>query len=255
MGAHLARAERAIQAHGDRIGVLDRIPERRRRLPRQQAARAVGDGAGNHHRQVEAALGAGFRDRVDRGLGVERVEDGFDQQQVRAAVDQAFDLLAIGGAQLVEADGAEAGIAHVRRDRRRAVGRAERAGDETAAAVFFFRRRGRLARQRGAGVVELVGDALHAVIGLRDRGRGERVGGNDVGAGAEISQMDVAHRVRPAQIEQVVIAAHFPVPGIEPGAAIALLVELELLDHGAHGAVEHEDALAHQLEERGAGGG
>ena len=193
---------------------------------------------------------AGFRDGVDRGLGVERVEDGLDQQEIGAAVDQALDLLAIGRAQLVEGDGAEAGIGDVRRDRGGAVGRPERAGDETAPAVFFLGQRGRLARQRRARLVELVGDVLHAVIGLRDRGGGERVGGDDVGAGAEIGEMDVAHRVRPAQIEQVVVAAHLAVPGVEARAAIALLVELERLDHGAHGAVEHQDALAQRSMKR-----
>ncbi len=98
-------------------------------------------------------------------------------------------------------------------------------------------------------MVELVGDALHAVIGLRDLGGGERVGGNDVGAGAEVSQMDVAHRLRPAQIEQVVVAAHLAVPGVEARAAVALLVQLERLDHGAHSAVQHQNALAQQLDE------
>ncbi len=192
---------------------------------------------------------AGFGDRVDRRLGVERVENSLDQQQICAAVDQALDLLAVSLAQLVEGDGAEAGIAYVRRNRRRTVGRPERAGHKAAAAIFFLRCAGRLARQRGAGMVELVGDALHAVIGLRDLGGGEGVGGNDVGAGAEISQMDVAHRLRPAQIEQVIIAAHLAVPGVETGAAIALLVQLKRLDHGAHGAVEHQDALTQQLGE------
>ena len=38
---------------------------------------------------VDAAFVADFRDRVDRRLGVERVEDGLDQQQIGAAVDQA----------------------------------------------------------------------------------------------------------------------------------------------------------------------
>ncbi len=55
--------------------------------------------------------------------------------------------------------------------------------------------------------------------------------------------MDVAHRVRAAQIEQVVVAAHLAVPRVEARAAERLLVEPERLDHGAHGAVEHEDAL------------
>ena len=196
-----------------------------------------------------------FGDGVDRGLGVERVEDGLDQQQIGAAVDQPAHLLAIGGAQLVEGDGAEAGIGNVRRDRRGAVGRAQRAGDKAAAAVFLSRLRRRFARQRRAGDVEFVGDALHAVIGLGDRGRGKRVGRDDVGAGAEVGEMDVAHRVRPAQIEQIVVAAHLAVPGVEARAAIALLVELERLDHGAHGAVEHQNALAHQVDEGGAGVG
>ena len=59
--------------------------------------------------------------------------------------------------------------------------------------------------------------------------------------------MNLAHRVRPAQIEQIVVAAHFAVPGIEARAAEVLLVELERLDHRAHGAVEHQDALAQRL--------
>ena len=67
--------------------------------------------------------------------------------------------------------------------------------------------------------------------------------------------MDVAHGVGPAEIEQVVIAAHLAVPGVEARAAIAFLVELERLDHGAHGAVEHQDAFLHLVDEGGAGSG
>ncbi len=64
--------------------------------------------------------------------------------------------------------------------------------------------------------------------------------------------MDVADRARPAEVEQVVVAAHLAVPGVEARAAIALLVELERLDHRAHGAVEHQDALAEGGGEGGA---
>src|SRR4029453_5470674 len=55
--------------------------------------------------------------------------------------------------------------------------------------------------------------------------------------------MDVADLRRLAEDEQVVVAAHLPVPGIEARAAIPLLVEPERLDHRAHGAVEPQDAL------------
>jgi hypothetical protein len=231
------------------------VIERRRRLARQKPAGTVGDGAGNHDRHVDLALVASLDDGVDRRLGVKRVEDGFDQQHIGAAVEQALDLLAVGATQLVEGNGAKTGVRHVRRNRRRAVGRAQRAGDEAAAAVFLFRLARGLMRQRGAGDIELVGDALHAVIGLRDRGRGKGVGRDDVGAGAEILEMDFAHSIGPTQVEQVVIAAHLAVPGVEARAAIALLVELELLDHGAHGAVEHQNALSHRRKECRAGAG
>ena len=243
VGAHLACAERAIEADRHRVCVLDRIPERARRLSRQQASRAVGDGAGDHDRQVDAAFVAHLGDGKNRRFGVERVEDGFDQEKVGAAVDQPAHLLAIGGAQLIERDGAKTGIGHVRRDRRGAVGRPERAGHKAAPAVIFFRQRRRFARERRPGLIKLIGDAFHAVIGLRNRRRGKRIGGDDVGAGAKISEVDVAHGVRTAEIEQVVVAAHFAIPGVETRSAIAFLVELERLDHGAHGTVEHQDAL------------
>ena len=55
VGAHLARTEGAIEPDRERRGVTHRIPERRRSLPRQQPPRAIGDGAGDHHRHMLAA--------------------------------------------------------------------------------------------------------------------------------------------------------------------------------------------------------
>ena len=108
------------------------------------------------------------------------------------------DLLAIGDAQFVEGDGAEAGIGDVGRDRGGAVGRADGAGDEALLAVLVLRDARGVAGEARAFEVEFVGDLRHVVIGLRDRGRGEGVGRDDVGAGAEIGEVDGAHRVRPA---------------------------------------------------------
>ena len=136
MGAQVFGAERAVEADGDRLGVPHRIPERFRQLPRQQAAGFVGDGARDHHGHVDAARFGDFGDRVERRLGVQRIEDGLDQQQVGAAVEQAVDLFAIGLAQIVEGDGAIAGVGDVGRDRGGAVGRAQRAGDEARLAVL-----------------------------------------------------------------------------------------------------------------------
>ena len=248
--AHLLGAERAVEPDREWRGVPDRIPERRRRLAGEQPPRAVGDRAGDHDRHADAARLADVGDRGDRRLGVERVEDRLDQQEIGAALDQPVDLLGVGGAQLVEGDGAEARIGHIGRDRGGAVGRADRTGDEARPAVLALRDVGGAAREPRALDVELVRELRHAVVGLRDAGRGERVGRDDVGAGAEIGEMDVAHRAGLAEDQQVVVAAHLAVPGVEARAAIAFLVEPERLDHGAHGAVEHQDALAHQPLQR-----
>ena len=71
-----------------------------------------------------------FFDRDDARLGVQRVEDRLEQQQVAAAVDEPADLFLVGVAQLVEGHGAERRVVDVGRDRQDAVGRPHRAGDE-----------------------------------------------------------------------------------------------------------------------------
>ncbi len=75
----------------------------------------------------------------------------------------AVDRLAVGRDQIVEADVAKAGIVDVGRDRRRAVGRAERAGDE-ARLVRRFRgpRVGALAREPRRREIDLAHAALQA---------------------------------------------------------------------------------------------
>ncbi len=243
MGAHLLGAERAIEPDRKRRGVAHRDPERLRRLARQHAPRQVGDGAGHHDRDRCAARLEQLGDRVERRLGVEGVEHRLQQQDVGAALEQALGLLAIGLAQFVEADGAEARIAHVGRDRGGAVGRADGAGDEARPAVLARRDRGSLLGEARAGDVELGDEVLGAVVGLGDPGRGERVGGDDVGAGAEIGEMEFAHRIGLRQDQDIVVAAQVARPVGEARPAIAGLAELEPLDLGAHGAVEHQDRL------------
>src|SRR5215813_10160971 len=99
--------------------------------------------------------------------------------------------------------------------------------------------------------IEFVGDALHAVVGLGNGGRGKCVGGNDVGTGTEIGKMDGAHGVGTAEIEQIVVAPHLTIPRVEARAAIAFLAQLQRLDHGAHGTVEHKNALFEQTHKLG----
>ena len=93
--AHVARAERAVDADAERLRVPDRDVERVERLARQRAAAAVGDRDRDHQRQPDALLLEHVLDRDDRRLGVERVEDGLEQEHVGAAVDEAAHLLLV----------------------------------------------------------------------------------------------------------------------------------------------------------------
>ena len=58
-----------------------------------------------------------LKDGEERGLGIQRIEDRFDQQQVYTAVEQAPDLITIGGDQLLVRQ-----ACHLVRDCRRSSG-------------------------------------------------------------------------------------------------------------------------------------
>ena len=67
--------------------------------------------------------------------------------------------------------------------------------------------------------------------------------------------MDFAHRVRLRQREQIVVAAHVALPVLEAGIAEGGFVEPALLQHGAHAAVEQQNALGGEGAEVGFGFG
>src|SRR5215467_15755035 len=141
----------------------DGIPERFRRLSRQKTPRTVGDRARDHYWDVDRARRKLLGDGIDGGLRVERVENGFDQERVDPAVKEPACLFAVGGAQLIEAYGAKAGIRHIGRDRGGAIGWPNGAGDETWAAILILRGCCGFAREPRAFDVKLVGDFGHAV--------------------------------------------------------------------------------------------
>ncbi len=229
---HLARAERAVDADDQRVGVLDRRPEAFDRLPRQRAPGQVDDRDADPERQLRRRVARGD----DRRLRVQRVEDRLDQQQVDAAVAQAADLLRVALDDLVERVRAVRRVVDARAERQRDVQRADRAGDEAV-------RAGRLARDARALDVHVVHRVLEPVVRLADRRRGERVRRRDVGARREVRVVHLAHDVRPRQVQQVGIVLDVARVRGEALAAEVGLGEAAALKEDAPRAVEHEDPL------------
>ena len=131
-------------------------------------------------------------DREQRRLGIERVENGFDQQQVGAAVEQAAHLLAVGGAQLVEVMVRKPGL--LTSGEIEAVGWSGPCAPATkrGAAVLACAAAAASRASRAPSTLSSYDDLLHPVVGLGDPGRGEGVGGDDVGARTEIGDVDRA---------------------------------------------------------------
>ena len=231
-GEHLVRAERAVEADALRLGVLHRDVEGVGRLAGEGAAGHVDDRARDEDREARAArLLIILVDGEERRLRVEGVEDGLHEDNVAAAVDEAGDLRLVGGDDLVPRAVAEAGVLDRRRDRERAVGRANRAGDEARA----VRLGGgdllcRVDRELACDLVQLVHDVLHAVVGLGDDGAREGVRLADVRAALVVALVDLADRIRLREDEEVVVALQLLRGGLVLELALCDFCERERRD-------------------------
>ena len=238
MRADLLRAQRAVHPGHHGGSVLDRPPEGLHRLPGQGAAAQVDDRHRDPQRQVPGDVTRGR----DRGLGVQRVEDRLDQQQVHAALGQRLHLLRVRGVHVVERHRPVRGILHPRGQRQGHVQRADRPGDQAAARLIR-----RLPGQFGPAQVHLPHQRLQAVVSLADAGRGERVRGGDVGARGQVLAVHLADHIGPGQVQQVRVTGHVLRMITQPLPAVVSRGQPGPLQHRAPGSVEHHDALVQKL--------
>jgi hypothetical protein len=192
-----------------------------------------GDGA------VDGEVFAGFfadaEDGVDGGFEFEDVLDGFDDEDVGAAVDETADLIEEEIDDLLESVLTEHRVLGGGEETGGADGAGDEAGVSGGAVVLRD-----AAGEFGGGAIELVGLVAEAVFLQLDFAAAEGVGFEDVDAGVEVAGVDVFDDGGVDE-DEVVVAALF--------AAVVFGSELEVEDGGAHGAVVDEDALAGEVEE------
>jgi hypothetical protein len=194
--------------------------------------------ADDRHRDPQRQVGSRRAGGGDRGLGVQRVEDRLDQQQVYPAVGQRLDLFRVSVPYLVEGDGPVGGVLHPRGQGQRDVHRPDRASHEAAACLV-----GGLAGQLGAAQVHLPDQRLQAVVGLADARGGEGVGRRDVRAGREVAPVRVQDDIRPGQVQQVRVTGHVLRVVTQPLPAVVSRGQPGALEHRAPGPVEYQNAL------------
>ena len=169
VGQQLPRPVGAVEPHGEQPRMGYRDAEGLDGLSREGAAAGVGQRARDHDGDFAAEPLGQEVDGVERRLGVERVEDRLDEQDVDPAVEKSLRLRRVGVDQLAEGDLARRGVRHVGRHRGRAVRRAHRPGDE-ARLLRVARRRGvgRRTGHRSGGTGHLAGVGLEPVVAQRD---------------------------------------------------------------------------------------
>jgi hypothetical protein len=87
---------------------------------------------------------------------------------------------------------------------------------------------------------------LQLVVCLADAGAVEGVGLDDIRAALQVRGVDLGNHVWPSDHEHIVVALELVAVLRVALAAEVLLLQLELLDLRAHGAVNEDDALPHE---------
>ena len=219
---HQVRTGGAVHAHAQQIVILDGSVERVDGLPAQHGPGAF-DSHASHYRNRPSQIAPQLLHRHQTGLQAARIEAGFDQQIIGPAFHQALGLQIVVGAQRGERGGTG--------DVEILVGGPHGAGDEAR----FLRRGvlvGDLARQFRGGEVELVLALFQPVVRQGDPRAPKSVGLDDIRAGFQVLAMDVLYDVGPRDVQNF--------RTVLPPQVVGLNVQGRLVEHGAHGPVQHQ---------------
>ncbi len=143
---------------------------------------------------------------------------------------------------MVEGDVAEGWIIDVGRDGGGAVGRTQHTGNQTRA-LDGGKLVAQLARQLGAGFVQLADKVSQPVIFLAGEVGIEGIGFDEIHPGVQILTADVLNDLRLGQGQKVVVAFQLRRMIAETSAAEILFAQPKALDHHTPGAIQQQKPL------------
>ena len=183
---------------------------------------------------------------IDCTFGIERIEDGLDEDSVYPTLHERVDLFHIIVPQLVVGQFARSRIGDIGRNRERLVCRPHGSRHKAWPGL-----RGELISsltgKTRSGKRHLAGYTLKMIIGLRDALRRERVGLDDIGSGLEITPMDIEQHIRTCEVQHVVVAFQLPRGILEPVAAEVGFAQPPLLNDSAQCSVKNYYSLFYDI--------
>ena len=204
---HLRRSEGTVHAHGEDWIRRERSQEGIYGLTAEGSARQVTHRKTDHDRQLHPVLLHHGDGCINHCLAVERIEDGFDEDDIRSAFDETIHLFADIGEKFIVGDFTGGRIADVRTHGASLVGRSHVSCNEAwligcRELVAFD------ASQSCALESHFACAILQMIICLRDTLAREGVRRDDVGARLQIASVDIRDDIRASDVEHIVVALH-----------------------------------------------
>ena len=231
---HLLRPGGAVQPQQRHVQCMDNGGRRSDIGADQQRA-----GGLHRHLHENRNAAAGFTDRrlggIHRRLDEQRILIRLGQDRVHAGIDQATALLRQRRFQIVIFDMAERGQLRPRPD----------IADHIAVPAIGKTLR-RLARQFHRAAIDLIGLRRQVELAQRDGRTAKGVGQHHIRAGLEIAAMNLAHEIRPREIQNLGAILIIPV--------ILLDIEIGSLNPAAHAAVTQQNLGGKGFEKMRTGG-
>ena len=221
------------------------IPESLHRLPcHAPIAARLNEGDRSHDWDGKAQVLHQFFNGKESRLGIERIKNGFNDEEIHSPLDQSFGLLVIGLHQL--------GIGNVTSRRivivggyRSGLGRGPDGPGHPCVGprMAFHVGIGSLTCHSATRFSQLGSQRNHVIVSQGDGLSIEGVGFDNVGPSFEVGQMNVTNHLRASQIQQVVVALEILTPISKALSPEIGLLQLAHLDHGAHRTIQKDDAF------------